>query len=104
MRKINPWSIKKHLKLSVLIVLISIIAGIVSPDSFGLKGILKNIGFRSLSSSESSVAIIGGADGPTSIYVSGSPIKDSLFSGIVLFAVLTAIYVPIKYFVNKDDN
>ena len=43
----------------------------------------------------SSVAIIGGADGPTAIFLSGNPIMPAIIAGAVVLAVAAAVIIAV---------
>jgi hypothetical protein len=46
--------------------------------------------------SSNSIAIIGGADGPTSIFISGSPILTIIIIVLILLIVVGVIYKVFK--------
>jgi Na+-transporting methylmalonyl-CoA/oxaloacetate decarboxylase beta subunit len=48
---------------------------------------------------DSSIGIIGGADGPTAIYVSGNPLKTMMVPAILLAVILFAVGFAVGYIV-----
>lgn len=48
-----------------------------------------------------SIGVIGGADGPTAVFISGDRMSLLLFMNVVLFAFLMMLYKPIKWFVER---
>lgn len=48
----------------------------------------------------SAIGIIGGADGPTAIFLSGNPFISIIWSKLAFFAILMLLYVPTKKFLN----
>lgn len=85
----NNWSFKKHIIFSLII-------------SFTVQ-IIKYISITRTSTS--SIGIIGGADGPTVIFVTSKIVPMFMFLGefiiIPVFIILLALYKPTKYLLEK---
>lgn len=86
---IRPWSFRKHVLFSLFISLIVYIAKLLLPlkeaASIGIIG-----------GADGPTAIfVGGADGPTAVFVAAKTVKYLLFDfiGIILFVVLLALYL-----------
>lgn len=97
MKRIRYWNIKKHMKFSFLIAMISFISEIITSYGLGWTKLISLMGingFKNYSSAQ--VAIIGGADGPTEVFTSGSSITTNILANILLFAILMLFYKPMK--------
>ncbi|SDL06181.1 sodium ion-translocating decarboxylase subunit beta [Natronincola ferrireducens] len=79
----SKWSFSKHLLLCLIIIFI---ARIVAR-------------FTTSPNHASSIGIIGGADGPTEIYLSGDTY--SAIIGISVLILLLALYKPLKMIIKK---
>lgn len=93
------WNFKKHSIFSLFIIVIAFISNLI----FGL---LSQFAVDRILKSNSGVAIIGGADGPTSIYVSNNGLIDWWpFPSYVIFLVLLiALYIPIKIMIIAKER
>lgn len=94
----NNWSLKKHIIFSLII-------------SFVVQ-IIKYISITRTSAA--SIGIIGGADGPTAIFLANKIISENISRGFIslmlfldefiiipVFIILLALYKPAKYLVEK---
>jgi Na+-transporting methylmalonyl-CoA/oxaloacetate decarboxylase beta subunit len=99
MKKEKYWRFKYHLLASIIITSISVLSDIVT--SGGALPYL--MGFSNLldGKSASAIGIIGGADGPTTIFLSGNPYFLFFISKLLFFSVLLVLYLPSKKFLNK---
>ena len=83
MERRRKWSLKMHIGVSSLIMLLFQFIS----------------GFFNTNRQAASIGIIGGADGPTAIFITGK-IADRLFSinyySIFLFIILLLLYKPVK--------
>lgn len=84
---ISKWSFKKHIIFCLLVTVIVKIARLLMP----------------LARSSASIGIIGGADGPTAIFVSQKMSGYMLLNmmEIILFVLLLLLYKPIKDVIEK---
>ncbi|TAH59869.1 MAG: hypothetical protein EWM50_07275 [Gottschalkiaceae bacterium] len=53
---------------------------------------------------ESSMGIIGGADGPTSIYISGNPLKAMIITAVAYTFIILAVGFTIGYYVKGKQR
>ena len=53
------------------------------------------------SNQASSIGIIGGADGPTAIFITGHILKTPSFMLFILFVIALLLYKPLKNIFNK---
>ena len=85
MKKVTDWSFKKHVLFSLGITLAVAL-------------------FRYFFSAKeaASIGIIGGSDGPTTIFLVGNPISTFLIPILVLFAILLVFYKPIKKLIHRS--
>lgn len=76
--------------------------GIISIIFFIILGAIV-IGKNFMTSESVSIGIIGGADGPTAVFIANKAINQPTFFviALVLFCVAIAFYKPIKRFVSK---
>lgn len=77
----KTWNFKKHL---VLTIALTVIVKVVSLLTYG---------------EAASIGIIGGADGPTSVFVAGN-VGSFVFQNIIpiiVFVFMLVIYIPIKF-------
>ncbi|PKM94881.1 MAG: hypothetical protein CVU84_08120 [Firmicutes bacterium HGW-Firmicutes-1] len=90
MKMKTRWNISKHIIFSIIIALLVFLADFILP----------------LMMSNASIAIIGGADGPTSIYTT---IDIAYFKLVRLFLnkytaiciILMLLYKPFEYLINR---
>lgn len=94
------WTFKKHVILSFSMSVIMVISHYLY--QFLIILFIKNaIGLSFSPNEAASVAIIGGADGPTAIY--GTILTNSVaMEYIFFFIVLMLLYSPIKYALNNS--
>ncbi len=91
------WSFKRHFVTSLLITIITIVSDIVTGGFAVFSFVLSSGLFENINLNEASaIGIIGGADGPTAIFLSGNPFNAFIISKIVLFIVLLVLFVPTK--------
>ena len=89
MRKTKTWSFLKHILLGIAILLLLNLANTFLP----------------LTNGASSIGIIGGADGPTSIYL---PLNMKFFMirniivPIIIFIAVILLYKPLKRIIERD--
>lgn len=97
--KTNKWTIKKHFIAALVLVIISVFSTVLvmyGPLLIGLIGLFSN------GNEAVSIGIIGGADGPTAIYVTKSTAPFSWFNNhVVMFIILMGLYKPTKWFMEK---
>lgn len=95
------WDFRLHVVLSIFITALSTIADIVATGgtSLHLASIVEF--FTNLGVDEGDLAIIGGADGPTAIFLSGSPLGLMINTKILLFLFLLVLYFPMRKLMNK---
>lgn len=110
MKKQFKWTFLKHFILSLIITGIAVICEYIAFKIFNLFSlnfkldIMKKI---SNSNTLGSVGIIGGADGPTSIFVSGKldPFVLVLpLQGFIMLAVLLLLYIPVAIYFKKSAD
>ena len=91
------WSFKQHFLLSLVITAITIFSDIIT-GSFGLLPVIIFMNkFLGIETGEASaIGIIGGADGPTSIFLSGNPFNLVIHSKVVFLIILLLLYNPTK--------
>lgn len=102
MKKSKSWKLKTHTMLALAIAVTSFISEIITSNGLGWTKLLSLIGlsgFKNYSSAQ--VGIIGGADGPTAVYVSGSPLSANMLSNALLFVILMALFKPIRYLIQR---
>ncbi|MBN2899892.1 MAG: sodium ion-translocating decarboxylase subunit beta [Clostridia bacterium] len=93
----KAWNIKKHVLFAA-----SATAGISILGHAAMKPLLFALSSGRFSSQEAaSVAVIGGADGPTAIYLSGNPTWGWLMPELGCFLILLALYKPMQKLTNK---
>ena len=91
--KLHPWTFQKHILASLLGgVFLTVLASLLF-YLFGYAAIL-----RTQTNLPENVAVIGGADGPTAIFVSGQLSVPGLqiILLVVLTLILLALYHPVK--------
>lgn len=96
--KIHPWTIQKHILASLLGGLFLTMVVSLLLYLFGFASIL-----RTQTNLPENVAVIGGADGPTAIFVSGQLSIPGL--QLILFLLLTllllSLYLPLRHLRSK---
>jgi hypothetical protein len=97
------WTFKKHFVVSMILSGISYIVDLLMNHGYGTAILQSFLSGRSLimDSQAASIGIIGGADGPTSIFIAGSPLAILSFSNVVFWIVLLLLYKPIKQMVEN---
>ncbi|SET64390.1 hypothetical protein SAMN05660297_03025 [Natronincola peptidivorans] len=80
---LSKWSFNKHLLFCFIVLFITgiVVRSTRSPNH------------------ASSIGIIGGADGPTEIFISGDPYSVILY--IIVLILLLALYKPLKMIIKK---
>lgn len=103
MKFFSKWTEKKHVILSLFIILIVSISSFISKILIGSsdQSLIKRIITMFSKTDSSSIGIIGGADGPTVIFVSGNPVIVSIIPKVVLFLLLLGMYIPMKKYFKK---
>lgn len=104
MKKKYCWTIWRHLILSLGITFLTQLSELIAfrlSDSRVLTSILNQR--NSFAGSEAmSIGIIGGADGPTAIFVAGKILPLLLLNPqVILFIVLMLLYLPMKAYMNR---
>lgn len=106
MKKVIDWSFKKHVFLSAGITLAVALVQIlfINENSFILRKLLGIMKLSNIFSAKeaASIGIIGGSDGPTTIFLVGNPISTFLIPILVLFAILLVFYKPIKKLIHRS--
>ncbi|TCO75042.1 sodium ion-translocating decarboxylase subunit beta [Marinisporobacter balticus] len=82
----NGWSFKLHIIVSTIIVGIVVLSPVI--------GVFDELLFNQ--NAASSIGIIGGADGPTVIFLAGS-INSMIITYFIVWIVLVALYIPIRH-------
>jgi len=98
--KLN-WSFKHHFLLSLAVTIIASVSDLVT-GGFGVSSIIAAMeatGKNGLTEAPT-IGIIGGADGPTAVYISGNPVIALLYSKIVFLAILLILFVPTRKFIS----
>lgn len=93
------WEFKTHVVFSIIIVILSTITDLIATGGTTIH--LSIIGDFFAKSEGSSVGIIGGADGPTAIFLSGSPVDLFIYTKILLLLLLVILYFPTRKYMNK---
>jgi len=88
----KEWTFIKHLILSVIIVILSILGRSIVPVIFSIVSYFKV---------NKSSAIIGGADGPTKVFVTTNIQENLIIQYIIIFIILLILYIPIKILLKK---
>ena len=98
------WTFRTHFIISLVITLISYTVDSVMSNGYGSAMLMYLTKGHSLfvDQQAASIGIIGGADGPTSIFITGEPIEFKIFSNLMLFIILLLLYKPSKYLVEKS--
>ncbi|PKM49692.1 MAG: hypothetical protein CVV02_14550 [Firmicutes bacterium HGW-Firmicutes-7] len=98
MEKRFSWNIGRHLIFSLGITCIAFISSIIV-DFISVAVLGSDFSFRG--NEAANIVIIGGSDGPTATFISGSMTLTLLNQHVLLFIFLLLLYVPIKLYVNK---
>ena len=99
MNKKKDWKFSYHLLVSVVITFIGSLSDLVI--SGGSLPYLMNFLNQHGSYKSSHLSMIGGADGPTAIFLSGNPWLYFLGSKLAFLLILLALYLPTRKFLNK---
>ena len=93
------WTFKKHVMLSFSITMVMVMTHYLYILMINML-LRYEVGFLVDQNEAASVAIIGGADGPTAVY--GTFISNSvMFEYIFFFLILLLLYSPIKSALNN---
>lgn len=99
----REWTFTKHFLLSLSITAIAILSDILM--GFGLFALCLNKlsdGMPLFGKNAASIGIIGGADGPTAIYIGGSNLLILILNQyVILFLILLVLYKPFEYVLRK---
>lgn len=104
MKKKYSWTFWRHLVFAIAITSVSLISELVAQSIIGAHGLrnILSIIKPSLSKDAASIGIIGGSDGPTAIYLSGTLMPWlMLYPHAVLFVILILLYFPLRIYVNS---
>lgn len=110
MQKQIKWTFWKHLILSLIITCVSMLsefAAFMIINSFSLQVRLDVINKLNTFRNLDSIGIIGGADGPTSIFISGGVdplVLIIILHQTILLAILLILYIPIAFYLKKVAN
>lgn len=100
--RLKEWNFKKHVIISIIIVLILLTINFTLPYVLTLA--LKNTYIEIQEASDSAVGIIGGADGPTAIFLASKLFRmDNIIFNIYtgILGILLALYIPIRFIKGK---
>lgn len=102
----KTYTFKEHFLLSIIGVSVINILAIIIFKLFHLNPLFGLIYFfQSLSHpSAASIGIIGGADGPTMIFVARGVLVWVLLPEILMVVIALVFYKPIKYFKSKSKT
>ena len=104
MKKEFEWNFKRHLVLSFAITGLAFLSEVIV-DAISAAGLLSGHIGSSGGNQAASIGIIGGADGPTAIFVTGPSVFFLLNRYSVLFLILLLLYFPVKaYCVRQIGN
>lgn len=103
MRNKTSWTLKKHILTSFLIALISLGMDILFNVGIGRLSLISLVKMQSMISNieAASIGIIGGADGPTAVFLGSSYEQVHETQSLMLFVILVLIYKPTKYLIEK---
>lgn len=107
MKKEYSWTIGRHLILSILITTVSLISNMLGKSTMGLKVLTSILNIiKPLASNDAvSIGIIGGSDGPTSIFVSTTITPFiAIYPQIILFVILILLYPLARIYINRALN
>lgn len=99
----KTWSLKKHLICSLIITGLALTldwTGHIFQINPRLDFMVKIISLFNPNTA-GSIGVIGGADGPTAYFYTGSPIKMAFLYRLPLLLILLALYKPTKWFLKK---
>lgn len=99
----KTWSLKKHLICSFIITGLALTLDLIGHTfqiNPSLDFMAKIISLFNPNTA-TSIGIIGGADGPTAYFYTGSPIRMAFLHRLPLLLILLALYKPIKWLVSK---
>tara|TARA_Y100001933_G_scaffold257303_1_gene303416 strand:+ start:584 stop:904 length:321 start_codon:yes stop_codon:yes gene_type:complete len=97
------WSFREHLVVVLVISIASFIIDLTVNKGFGsgmLTLLVKGHSFL-MNQNAASIGIIGGADGPTSFFVTGDALAFMLISNFILFIILAMLFRLMKYLIEK---
>ncbi len=103
MKNTRNWTLKKHFILAFFITGVAILSNLIAElgliaFSLSTLKIANSIGGKD----SASIGIIGGADGPTAIYLSGiNPLQLFFNQYVILFLILLVLYKPFEYVLKK---
>ncbi len=96
--KIRKWTFKKHLALSVVLTALTVLDDILRVTFLP---VLAYVNGKIMSMEAASVGIIGGADGPTAIFVADKVVEGHIRSKVIVFLVYLMLYYPAKKMFNS---
>jgi len=91
--KIRKWTFKKHLVLSVVLTAVTALDDILI---VGFSPLWAYFNGKMISMEAASVGIIGGADGPTAVFVADKVMDGHINSRMIVFLVYLMLYHPTK--------
>lgn len=100
MKKEFEWNIKRHLVLSFAITGLAFLSEVIV-DAISAAGLLVGHVDSFGGNQAASIGIIGGADGPTAIFVTGPSVFSLINRYVVLLFILLLLYLPVKAYVKK---
>ena len=98
MNKERKWKFSYHLMVSLGVTVIGTLSDLVF--SGGSLPYLMHF-LNKYDSGSPHLGVIGGADGPTAIFLSGNPLFYFLGSKLAFLLVLLALYLPTRKYINK---
>lgn len=99
------WSFKRHFIVSVCVTGITVFSDFLTGGFLAHLFVLSSRVLGSMKMNGSaSTAIIGGADGPTTIFLSGNPLTLLIVSKIVLLLLLLILFIPTKKIIIKSQK
>lgn len=99
-QEIKFWRFSHHIICSIVITAICIFSDVLSELGTNMQ-VLYDFSLRS---EVKDVGRIGGADGPTVLYLEGTSYHPLVYSKIILFLLLIVLYVPVKELLHKVLN
>jgi len=101
MKNTSSWSFKHHFLLSLGVTIIVSISDLIT-IGFGVSSIIDAMAATEKHGVKDAAAIgiIGGADGPTAVFISGNPFIAFLYSKIVFLTILLILFMPTRKFIS----
>lgn len=97
MNKHSHWKFSHHLLGALIITLISSLSDLIISGG----NLAYMIHWFSRGHQSKGIGIIGGADGPTAIFISGNPLFYFLVTKLIFLCLLLLMYKPTKEFLKK---